>query len=415
MNNHTLAFIEEHLNHDVQKLALQHHNNSLVDLPFALEQIKGYQVACKKLPTWAGIKQLLYPPHLSLEQCSSEATARYKAQVLAHILEQLKQEGEEKCTNKPTSLVDLTGGFGVDFSFMAPLTHSATYVERNALLCERASHNFPLLRLSHAQVVNDEAEHYVEHMKPCSVIFLDPARRDEKGAKTVQISDCSPDVLRLKSVLLAKCDSVIVKLSPMLDHHLAINQLNQGGAVVSQLHIVSAQNECKELLLVLQKQVNKPLKVCCVNNNEVFSYSETELNVPLKLITTAQEKEADGLQNMFLYEPNASQMKAGCYALLSQKFGVQALAPNSHLFVGSKYDASWQGRVFKITAVCGLNKKEIKKKMAGVERANIAVRNFPMTAQELRKRLKWKEGGHFVFGTTLVSGTRILILGEKLQ
>ena len=108
-------------------------------------------------------------------------------------------------------------------------------------------------------------------------------------------------------------------------------------------------------------------------------------------------------------------MKAGCYALLSQRFGVQALAPNSHLFVGSKYDASWQGRVFKITVVCGLNKKEIKKKMAGVERANIAVRNFPMTAQELRKRLKLKEGGHFVFGTTLVSGTRILILGEKLQ
>ena len=112
MNNHTLAFIEEHLNHDVQKLALQHHNNSLIDLPFALEQIKGYQVACKKLPTWAGIKQLLYPPHLSLEQCSSEATARYKAQVLAHILEQLKQEGAEKCTNNSTSLVDLTGGFG---------------------------------------------------------------------------------------------------------------------------------------------------------------------------------------------------------------------------------------------------------------------------------------------------------------
>ena len=390
MTPETAEFIKRHADDDIRQLALHAKSLDGVDLTFALEQIAGRQTARRKLPAWASIEGIVYPPHLSMEQCSSEQTARYKACL----------------AGQGRLIVDLTGGFGVDFSFMAQGFKKAVYVERQQSLCEIARGNFQLLGLSQAEVVCSDAADYLCAMEHADLIYIDPARRDDNGARTYGISDCTPDVLALRELLLEKADRVIIKLSPMLDWRKTVNDL--GEQYVREVHIVSVGNECKELLLLLGQ--GEGLRLICACDNQRLEVDEAH-----KAYESYEPYRPDEIhQGIFLYEPNASIMKAGCFDEVSRRFKVGQLAQNSHLFVSANYVSDFPGRSFQIDAVTSMNKRELKEKLQGLTQANIAVRNFPLTVAELRKRLKLSEGGSvYIFATTLASGNRVLILCRK--
>ena len=385
----TISFVKEHAADDVQRLALEVRKHPEVDAHFALDQIAGRQKSRTKLPSWAEVDALIFPPSVSIEQCSSEATASYKSSLVS---------GE--------SLVDLTGGFGVDFSFLANRFSSAVYVERQEHLCHIAEHNFKVLGLSHVQVVNDDAEHYLATMSVVDLIYLDPARRDGAGNRVFRLDDCTPNVVQLLDLLLAKGRQVMIKLSPMLDVSQALRQLRG----VSEVHIVSVAGECKELLLLLSAKQEGNVKIVCVNDGQTFTY---RLGEPVVMpMQWSGKLPAEG--NLYLYEPNASMMKAGCFGQLAQRYGLQAVAQQSHLFVAERPISDFQGRKFVVNDITTLNSKELKQKLAGITQANVAVRNFPLKAAELAKRLRLKDGGSvYIFGTRLTNGKNVLLLCEK--
>lgn len=396
MNDHTIRFVKEHREEDVRTLALQARRDGDIDLPWALDQIQGWQTARRKLPSWAAIDGIIYPPHLSMEQCSSEATARYKCQ----IVDSLPAGSHE-------TLIDLTGGFGVDFSYLATRAKRAVYVERQEHLCEVARHNFALLGLDHTDVINAQAEDTLRdlHTDPATtIIYLDPARRDSNSARTYAIADCVPNVLELQDVLLERANHILIKLSPMLDWHKAVSDL---GGHVAEVHIVSAGNECKELLMLLSTGHNGGPTIHCINDDQSLTFSPSRDAQPLLI--------ADADHAACLYEPNASVMKAGCFEVLTRRYPVKALAADSHLFVSDDVIRDFPGRGFAIDAVTTMNKKELSRSLAGVTRANVATRNFPMTAQQLRQRLGLKDGGDcYIFGTTTAAGQRMLYICHKL-
>lgn len=388
-------FAREHRQDDVRRLALQAAKYPDMDFSFALHQIKGWQVACKKLPSWAAHEQLLYPQQLSMEQCSSEQTARYKQQLVQRLCGQTQNEG---------TLVDLTGGLGVDFSFMARGFRQAYYVEQQVELCALAKYNFPLLGLSSAQIICGDGTTFLQSMADqAMVIFLDPARRDAAGSKTYAIEDCTPDVALLSDELVNKAQWVVVKLSPMLDWHAAVAQLKH----VCEVHIVGVGGECKELLLVMQQHRDEqPLQLYAVNDGKVFTCSAEEAQQRTPLLQTSTFD--------YLFEPHASLMKAGCFGALSARYGVKGLATNTHLFAAMMPVNDFPGRQFRVLAVTPFSKKSLRSALHGIEKANLAVRNFPLSVVELRKRLKLKEGGeHYLFATTI--GTmHALIICKKI-
>ena len=390
MNDKTRNFIEQNLDADIRQLALKGCRDKDVDIDVAIRQIAGRQTARRKLPSWAALDGILYPPHLNMEQCSSEQTARYKARI---------------CSSHPSSktLVDLTGGFGVDFAFMSQAFDEATYVERNSELFAISSANMKILAPK-AKCLNEDGLEVLHRLDHVSMIFMDPARRDNHGARTYGISDCTPNVLEIKDELLQKADVVMLKLSPMLDWHKAISDL--GEQYIKEVHIVSVQNECKELLIVMQQQPAEPPTVYCVNDDSVFSYHPSS-------ISSNHISHHSSL--IYLYEPNASIMKAGCFAEIEQAFEVSQLAPNSHLFASDQAIADFPGRIFRVTAVTSMNKQELKQALKDIRQANIAVRNFPMSVADLRKRLKLSEGGNdYIFATTLTEGKKVLIICQHL-
>lgn len=390
MNDKTRDFIEQNLDADIRQLALKGCRDKDVDLDAAIRQIAGRQTARRKLPSWAALDGILYPPHLNMEQCSSEQTARYKARI---------------CSSHPSSktLVDLTGGFGVDFAFMSEAFDEATYVERNSELFAISSANMKILAPK-AKCLNEDGLEVLHRLDHVSMIFMDPARRDHHGARTYGISDCTPNVLEIKDELLQKADVVMLKLSPMLDWHKAISDL--GEQYIKEVHIVSVQNECKELLIVMQQQPAEPPTVYCVNDDSIFSYHPSS-------ISSNHISHHSSL--IYLYEPNASIMKAGCFAEIEQAFEVSQLAPNSHLFASDQAIADFPGRKFRVTAVTSMNKQELKQALKDIRQANIAVRNFPMSVADLRKRLKLSEGGNdYIFATTLTEGKKVLIICQHL-
>jgi hypothetical protein len=422
MNQATIDFIREHAEADVRQLALQGTKNPEVDLSFALDQIAGRQKAKTKLPSWAAIDGIIYPPHLSMEQCSSEQTARYKRCLVMGDgcwLNDKKTEG-----SGTVSFVDLTGGFGVDFAFIAsainqhltPITQHLIYIERQAPLCAISSENFKLLGLNHIEVVCADGVEYLHQLDHADLIFLDPARRDDHGGRTYGIADCTPNVLELRDELLQKADRVMLKLSPMLDWRKAVDDLGN----VSEVHIVSVDNECKELLLVISEKliVNSDIKVVCVNllsngSKEAFEFPYRKSQIS---DTSPMTIHYSLLTIHFLFEPNASIMKAGCFTLLEQRFGVSQLDKNSHLFVSDSDVSDFPGRRFIIEKTTSMNKRELKSALAGIERANITVRNFPMSVAELRKRLKLKEGGDlYLFATTIAGHQHQLFLCRKIE
>ena len=393
MNQATIDFIREHAEADVRQLALQGTKNPEVNLTFALEQIAGRQKAKTKLPSWAATDGIIYPPHLSMEQCSSEQTARYKASI----------------AGKGALMVDLTAGYGVDMAFVSPNYRRAIHVEQQASLCAISSENFKLLGLNHIEVVCADGVDYLHQLDHADLIFLDPARRDDHGARTYGIADCTPNVLELRDELLQKADRVMLKLSPMLDWRKAVEDLGN----VNEVHIVSVDNECKELLLILSKE-EKPLKLFCVNNDQVFEVSDDVTGGRFFCdIAGGVTKEPSPC---YIFEPNVSIMKAGCFALLEQRFKVAQVDKNSHLFVSDNDISDFPGRRFLIEKTTSMNKRELKAALAGIDKANITVRNFPMSVAELRKRLKLKEGGDlYLFATTIAGHQHQLFLCRKIE
>jgi 16S rRNA G966 N2-methylase RsmD len=399
----TLAFIASHADEDVRALALQAARYPLVDMPTAVTQIAGRQMAARKLPSWYATPGLLYPRHLSMEQCSSQDTALYKASLVSDTAD---------ASQSTTTLADLTGGFGVDFSYMARPFRWAHYVERQEELCQIARHNFPLLGLTQAEVHHADGVEYLRTMAPVDVLFLDPARRDGHGGKTVQIADCEPDVAALEQLLVSKARRVLVKLSPMLDLSLALRTLH----TVREAHVVAVGNECKELLLMLSANSAEPLPeaevpITCAHfpttgPATTFRFTpQQEHDTPCALAEEVGE---------WLYEPNPALLKAGAFKVLTARYPVQKLHPHSHLYTSHTEVADFPGRRFRVEAVTGFGKKELKQFSEGLQKANLTVRNFPLSVPELRKRLKWKEGGDdYVFATTLRDERKVLIRGRK--
>ena len=493
MNQATLDFIRQHQDDDVRQLAFLGSKYPEVDMPFALDQIRGRKMARVKLPRWASIDGIIYPPHISMEQCSSEQTALYKAELAARQLglspsssenEEEKEKESENASNlhlseicefagkgavdsefaknettcekqqiltepeenvneikgephggdfsEETGFVDLTGGFGVDFSYIASrLGVKSMYVERQAHLCEAAKENFGRLGLKNAIVKNgdgievlhsfaskkeaaasdslgiteDQPQSLLKTKLGLKLIFIDPARRDDAGNKVVSLKDCTPDVTLLQEEMLSKADYVIIKLSPMLDWHRAVSELN----CVQEVHIISVNNECKELLLVLSARNMGNLRIYCVNDAQSFVCDELDMESSSVKIAPFTLEEMQ-----YLYEPNASLMKAGCFGVLSERYDARMLSKNSHLFVSRDLIEAFPGRSFRIIAVSSFNKKELKRHLSGITKANIATRNFPLSVAELRKRLKLKDGGEiYIFATTLSDESHVLMITEK--
>ena len=386
MNEATLEFIRIHADEDVRQLAFLGKKHPEVDMTYALDQIAGRQKAHAKIPSWAAIDGIVYPPHLSMEQCSSEKTARYKAQI----------------AGKGTKIVDLTAGFGVDIAFMSAGFNEAIHVEQQPQLCAISSENYKRLELNHIQTICSDGVEYLHQMKHADLIFIDPARRDQHGSRTYGIADCTPNILKIIDEMLEKSQRVIIKLSPMLDWQKAVNDVGH----VSEVHIVSVGNECKELLLVVEK-TEAPLKIYCVNDDTIFNYT---FNDEIGVFYSGPTPEK------YLYEPNASIMKAGCFDLISKRFDIYQPDTNSHLYISDKIVEGFPGRGFVIDRVCTMNKKELKEALTGIDKANIATRNFPLSVADLRKRLKLKDGGEvYIFATTDAKRGHLLMVCRKIS
>lgn len=417
MNDETREFVAMHRNEDVHELALKAKRVEGLDLPLALDQIAGWQIARKKLPQWASCEGIVYPPHISMEQCSSQFTAQYKSEIAQTLLApaatvraRVSDSPESDTLVARRAMVDLTGGFGVDFSYLARGFSQATYVERQRHLCDLAEHNMAALGLDQARIVCGDGVEYLRQMGPVDFIYLDPARRDEHGSRTYAIEDCTPNVFELRDLLLSKSQYTLVKLSPMLDWRKAVADFD---GTVREVHIVATGNECKELLLVLGQQVHEEPsapRVFCVNDNQRIDYDSAAYTQGLRI----GGKPLPEVKN-YLYEPNASIMKAGCFDLVEERFGVTQVGPSSHLFVSATPVADFPGRGFAIEAIGGMNKKDIKRLLNGTKQANIAVRNFPLTAPQLRKKLKLADGGPvYLFGTTMQGCDHVLLRTSKI-
>lgn len=389
-DQNTRQFISAHDDDDVRRLALQADKWPMVDMTLALRQISGRQAARRKLPLWADTDGLIYPPQLAMEQCSSQATASYKARLVA----------------QGASLVDLTGGLGVDFAFMARNAGVATYVERDEQLCRLARHNLPLLGLPDATVVHGDAVEHLGRMDVVDTIYIDPHRRDRAGKRVYALSDCTPDVRQLAPMLLAKARQVIVKLSPMLDLQAVLRELPH----TEQVHIVSVNGECKELLVVMRPGHCGPVSVHCVNDKQRLTCTLGQPQQPAPVWDEGMPR-----QGLYLYEPNASIMKAGCHDLLACTYGLHVVSRDSHLMIAQHRVPDFPGRCFRVQAVTSLNKRQIKTVLQGMTHAHVAVRNFPLRAPELAQRLHLKEGGHLhIFGTTTASGKHVIVLAAPI-
>lgn len=392
-------FIKTHRNDDPRQLALQASRYPHIDMRAAVVQISAWQTARKKLPLWAETEGIVFPEHLSMEQCSSQLTAEHKASLAATLVCQ------DNTTDCPPTMTDLTGGFGVDATMIARrLRASLTLVERNPQLCDIARNNLPLLGVEGAQVVCADSVETLATLPHQDLIFIDPARRDEHGSKTVAISDCTPDICTMRGTMTDKADWVMVKLSPMLDLASVVRELKN----VKEIHIVSVEGECKEVLLIMQKEwEDKPHTVC--TNISRDGHTDT-------LHADEQNSHCRYAEQIgrYLYEPNASIMKACAFRTVAAAYGVQKLHPDSHLYTSHTLVSNFPGRKFEVESHTTFAKKELKTFLAGTKKANLTVRNFPSTVAELRKRLKIAEGGDiYIFATTMADGTHTLIKCKK--
>jgi len=392
MNPETQRFIKEHEKDDIFFLKLHYSNVSNVDVDLAIRQITGKQKVKSKVPLFYSTEDFLYPAQLSLEQSSSETTACYKSTI---------------CNGN--ALVDLTGGFGVDCYFMSRKFKQTIYVERQENLCGLAIYNFKTLGSNNIKVIHSETEKYLLDMDHADWIFIDPARRGTGGKKVVLLSDCEPDISKLHPQLLEMATRVMIKLSPMMDISAAILDLPN----TAEIHIISVENECKEVLLILNQSLQNDIQVKTINfrkNKEIqtFSFNMNDESSAEVSYATQIDK--------YLYEPNASIMKSGAFKLTGNRFQFHKLHKNTHLYTSNELIHEFPGRVFEVKHQWGNSKKELKDLTLKIPKANISTRNYPIPADELRKKLKIRDGGDiYLFACTMTNDQKVILETYKLN
>lgn len=388
----TIRFIQANLSTDTHKLLLSKERYPSMDIPFVIEQILARRQIKEKLPTWFACEQILLPSRIAAEQCSSEQTAAYKQSLV---------KGDVVC--------DLTGGLGVDSFFLSKKSKKSYYIERFDTYCEAALHNFQKLGATHIEVMQGDSRELLPTLPAIDTFYVDPARRSDLNKRLFALEDCEPNILQLKGELLKRAKRLIIKISPMADLKLTLDLLPE----TTEVHILSVKNECKELLFVLdatQKEVTPPTLVCINFGNhgreQQFRFNLSEEN-------SAQPAYAAQVGN-YLYEPNSAILKAGAFKIVAKRFGLEKLHVNSHLYTSATLLPEFPGRVFHVTELIEFSSKQIKKLAAKLPKANITIRNFPLSVEELRKRTGIKEGGNiYLFGTTIGHDQKQLIQCTK--
>lgn len=385
-------------------LLLQAKKYPNLNIPDLVLQIKARQKAKIKLPEWFENEEIIFPKMLSVEQCSSEITAKFKASLIS---------GE--------TLIDLTGGMGVDVAYMSKNFKNTFYFEQNIDLLSLTKYNFEQLGINNVSFLEGNS---VEKLAESTLfdskqiqstwIYLDPHRRDDSGSKVFRLQDCEPNILVIRNLLFKYTNNILLKASPMLDIDLAILDLGN----VSQVYVIAVENEVKEVLF----HINKPMlndSLTTTTNNEVIlnAVNLTKQKSTILSFTKSEEKNASiilGTPKQYLYEPNAAIMKSGGFRYIAQHFNLQKIAPHSHLYTSDELIENFQGRIFKIVAVCKLDKKEILKHLSE-NKANITIRNFPLTVQQIRNKLKLSDGGsEYLFATTDAQNQKIVVVCRKL-
>lgn len=391
LTKRTQEYIRQHLDEDVHTLALRGCRDAEVDLPFALQQIQGRQKAKEKLPSLYANPEILFPVTVSMEQCSSETTAGYKAQIV-----------------NGSSFADLSGGFGADTLALAKVFEQGYYVEPNEELCALFEHNIQALDIRNIQIRQGRMEDVLPTLPDMDFLYLDPSRRDAHGNRVVTLEECTPNILEHKEILLKKSRcGILLKLSPMLDLKATLNQLHE----TTDVHVLAVGGECKELLLLLSHHKPEIVRYHAVNLTpgkvETFTFTDHEEKA-------AQPTIAPTLRN-YLLEPNAAVMKAGAFKSVAVRYGLEKLHPHTHLYTCEVLPVGFPGRVFTIKDAFPYHKKEAAQHLRDIHKANIAVRNFPLTAEALRQQLKLSDGGDiYIFGASLsANNTHTIIVCEK--
>jgi len=384
-------FIKDHEQDNPAQLVLKQKQFPYLPLKELASQIASRQKAKTKLPEWRAEK-VWFPPKLSLEQCSSEATAKFKASLISG-----------------SSFADLTGGFGIDTFYLSQAFQQRHYIEQQSELCEIASYNFSVLK-ENINVHLSSAEDFLLSLKePLDWIYLDPARRGDRNQKVFLWEDCSPNLIELLPLLFEKSNNVLVKAAPMQDISRAIAEL---GNKVKEVYIIEWQNEVKELLYILSARTVEYPKIHAIQisneGHENFSFSGDK--------SGETESEASyEIPKQYLFEPAPSIMKAGLFKQLANKYGISKLHPNTQLFTSDILVEDFPGRVFKIQHSIPVQKKELKKVLPDLK-ANLSTRNFPVQIAQLKKKLGLKDGGNqYIFATTLMGEEKVLLVCEKVN
>ena len=371
------SLLSQHLHDDVQQLALQRNRFpqlSDTDFRFLLQQIEGRQRTKDKLPSFAQNPDWWYPVRLSCEQCSSEATARYKAEIINPFLGQAD-----------TTLIDLTAGYGVDTFFMSEHTQRAHYVERNADLCAIAQHNFALSR-PHIQVHNTTAEEFLSSLPisnspyPISntLIYLDPARRSQSGGKVFRIEDCEPNVIKILPILRKCASAILIKFSPMLDISAAMQSLGSEW----DIHVVALHNEVKEVLFITG---NSTIHAVNISHDQTTRFTLTQAE------EKATQNHIANTIGKYLYEPNAAIIKAGAFRLVGERYGIAKLDTNTHLYTSDTLLPDFQGRVWKVIDTHLAKPSTLDPKL----KYSIISRNYPLSPEQMRKKYKLQDGNDY--------------------
>ena len=366
-------FILEHEQDDEKKLILKHRTIHNVPSSLIAEQIIGRRKAKTKLPLYYSNTGVVYPPGVNLEQSSSEETAIFKAKTLKSIV------------GANTEIADMTGGFGIDSFFFSRVFKKIHYIEPNASLLSFARHNHEALHAENIDYCNATAEEFLKtYPKNLDCVFVDPSRRNKSNQKVFKLSDCEPDVPSLLLNIFQKSDCLLIKTSPLLDIQQGIKELKN----VEKVWVISVDNECKELLFFCRKDFSGEVKVIAINlrhDHVNFEFRPSE-----EKETVAKFSEP----LTYLYEPNASILKAGAFKLVGEKFSVFKLHSSTHLYTSNELIQNFPGRVFKTIRAVKPDSKSLKE-VFPEGKANVLTRNYPQSPEELKKKTKLKDGGEF--------------------
>ena len=385
-------FIHEHINDDTAELLLAARKYPDIDVPFVVEQIEARRRLKGKLPEWYENKDIIMGGRVPAEQCSSELTARYKQSIV-----------------KGESLCDMTGGMGVDFWYMSEGMERAIYTERNEELCSIAKHNFQVLQTLRPEYVIRCGDGRELPIPSVDIIYLDPARRAGDGSRVYAMEDCEPNIVEWQDELLKHAKMVLVKLSPMVDLTDVLRKLKG----VKELHIVGVKNECKEIL-VKAHAFDDSVCAGCVEVHCVDFLTSGKIEYVFSLLGGMEISLTDGGVKRHLYEPDVTLMKAGAFGSLCARYPVWQLDVDTHLMTSDEWIPEFPGRVFEVEEMIPFSSKVLKRLKKEIPHANIAVRNFVMTADELRKKTGIKDGGDvYLFGAKVKDMGQMLLKCRK--